>query len=51
MRKADKNKTFFMEKTRGGKRAMGELDVINLYSSRQTVLDRGLGRRAAQSLN
>lgn len=28
---------------------MGELDVINLYSSRQTVLDRGLDRRVVQS--
>lgn len=38
MRKTDKTKVF-EEKTRG---AALELDVINLYSSRHTVLDRGL---------
>lgn len=39
MRIADKNTTLFF-KNKG--RAMGELDVINLCASRQTVLDRGL---------
>lgn len=49
--KSRQKQNFFWKKTRGGRRAMGELNVINLYSSRQTVLDRGLGRRAVQSLS
>lgn len=49
----DKNKTFVRKKmkTRSDLGVIGELGVINLYSSRQTVLDRALRRRAVQSLN
>lgn len=51
--KEDKNKTFVRKKmkTRSDLGVIGELGVINLYSSRQTVLDRALRRRAVQSLN
>jgi len=41
----------FGRKTRGGKRVMSELEIINLYSSRQTVLERVLDWGAVQSLS